>query len=66
MRTAYEPLFWLSHGDQRMTEWKSCASSLTAPCPLSPQGGLAGIQEGLPRQGTQAKEENLSNCWFRF
>lgn len=26
MRTACEPLFWLSHSDQRMTEWKSCTS----------------------------------------
>lgn len=40
-------------------EWQSgraVPASLTAPCPMSPQAGFAGIQEGLPRQGAQARE----------
>lgn len=30
-RSACEPLFWLSHSDERMAEWRSCASPSTAP-----------------------------------
>lgn len=38
MRTACEPLFWLSHGDQRMTEWKGCASITHSTLSHEPSG----------------------------
>lgn len=53
VRSACEPLFWLSHSDERMAEWRNCASPSTAPHPTSPLGGLAQIHQGVPGLGSK-------------
>lgn len=51
MRAAYEPLFWLSHGDQRMTEWKSCASFTHCTLSHEPSGRFCRDPRGSPKAG---------------
>lgn len=58
MRTACEPLFWLSHSDQKMTEWKSCASF--THCTLSREpSGRACVDPKGGSQGWEVKPAKL-------
>jgi len=58
MRTACEPLFWLFHGDQSMTEWKSCASVTHCTLSHEPSGKACtdpgGLLPGLGSKTCQA------------
>ena len=58
MRTACEPLFWLSHGDQRMTEWKSCASFTHCTLSHEPSGRACTDLRG-GSQGWEVKPAKL-------
>lgn len=60
MRTAYEPLFCLSHGDQRVTEWKSCDSF--THCILVPWGLREALQGSKGDSQVEALRPRKKTC----